>query len=49
MRPLYMCRKDVNMDVNSEFFSLTNAVVGVIFNRPGVAGAVLQTPSLLIN
>ena len=28
MHPLYVCCKDVNMDDNSEFLNLSNAVVG---------------------
>ena len=33
----------------SDLHDLTTRMSANIFNRPGVAGAVLQTPSLLIN
>ena len=35
--------------VKQELFSFEILLPTLVFNRPGVAGAVLQTPSLLIN
>ena len=38
-----------SMDNSGHIFVLVHSKTSIIINRPGIAGAVLQTPSSLIN